>query len=311
MTEKIKKYLEFLKKQDGKQYFLLNKFYFFPDKSLGGSEEETLEKYYNYGDIKKLVLNNNFYQFLQLCMEDINFNNKLNYNLLRKIRFLLCDTLEFKREYISDLEDDYLRKFCGNEVPIGPIYSKKYSKLELYFIITHYQKIGFIYDQCPSIDKKDDIDTKLIENLIWTNGWKIDLYYEEYIKPIEERKSILKSIETDNYNDQLNCFLAIRNGHDKKSFHSLVCNNEFLNLIQNVLLEKELSNIVIDNIIEILEIGINFKTRNNIYEDFSYLYQKLGEQKIKEFDYKRAMNLITLLTTKKKSSKIIQLKKKT
>lgn len=309
MTVEIKKFLEQQKNIDRKQYFLLNKFYFFPNNSLGGNEENTLEKYYNYGDIKNLLLNNTFFQFLQLCMNDLKFNDRLDYNLLRKIRYLLCDSLDFKKKYIPDLEEEYLRKFCRNEVPIGPIYCKKYNTLELYGLIDHYQKYGFMYEIPHSRDKKDILDPKLIEQLIWENGWKLDLYYEKYIKPTEERNLILKIIETDNYNDQLNCFLAMRNGHDKKSFLSLVCNNEFLTILQNTLLKKELPNTVIDNVIEILEIGINFKTRNDVYEDFSYLYQALGEQLIKEFDYKRASHLITLLSQKKKKSKIVRYKK--
>lgn len=308
MKTEIKKFLEEIKKQNGKQYFLLNKFYFFPSNSLGGNEEETIEEYYNYGDVKQFFLNNNFFQFLELCMDDLDFSKKLDYNLLRKIRLILCDNLDFKNEYISDFEDEYFRKICCNEAPIGSIYSKKYNQSEWWFLKDHYKRFGFMYELSLSSSKIDKLDTKLLEKLIWRVGKELDVYYKNYVKPINDSKIILKRIESDNYRDPRNCFLMSTDGHDQETFCSLVCNNDFLKMITDVLMEKELPDTIIDNIIEILELGINFKTQNKIYEDFDYLCQLLGEKRIKEFDYKRAINVITLLMKKKKNHKIIQFK---
>lgn len=188
MIAEVKEFLQEMEKNDSEEYFLFARFYFSPDKVLGGNDEKTLDEYYKFGDIEKLILNNNFFQFLKACSLDSEFNERLNYNLLRKIRFLLFDSKDFKKEHLEDLEDLYLREFCQNKVPLGPIYAKKYRQLELYFIIEHYKKYGWIYEVDDHKEKLAKIDDKLLDELIYENGWNLDICYDTEIKPIEDRK---------------------------------------------------------------------------------------------------------------------------
>ena len=142
----VRKFLSKIEQEDINQYFRLYKFYLNPKVSLGGNDESTLEEYYEFGDIKHFILNNTFFQFLRICLQDKRFTSKLDLTLLSKIRFILYDSKEFKREYFIGLEDKYLREWCKNQVPLVPIYSKKYNIYQLIGIATIYKKYGWIYE---------------------------------------------------------------------------------------------------------------------------------------------------------------------
>jgi len=213
---------------------------------------------------------------------------KLEFNLLRKIRFLLYDSKEFKREYFKPLEDSYLRDWCNNKVPIGSTYAKRYNALELWGISLRYQEYGWIYDLELPKKQIDSLNIELIEHLMAA------------IKPEEDRKSLLNRIKTDNYEEVDNCFLYGRDGRDRKVFLYLVCDNDFLQIVEEILLKQSLPKIVIRNIIDILQVGIDFKTLNKVYDDFDFHYQQLGSEKVKCFDYKKAEKLISKLLEKEK-----------
>lgn len=304
MSEIIKEYLDRIKTEKPQYYFLLYRFYLNPNKVLGGNDENTMEQYYKYGDIKSLILNNTFFEFLYLCFCETQFNDKLDYNLLRKIRFILFDSKELKDNYSEILEDKHLRDFCNNKVPLGKEYSEKYNLWQLGTILDCYKRFGWIFEL--NINTKhvvNKLDINLVNKLISVSTNKLDIYYELYIKPIEDAKLILDCIKNDNYSNPDSCILYYKNGYNITIFNSLVCNNEFLKVARNNLFTQELHNNIIDNIITILEIGIDFKTLNMNYENFWFLYTKLGKEKIKEFDYKDASELIMLFQNKKKSHK--------
>ncbi len=303
--QEIKEFLSKIEQTDKEQYFRLYKFYRNPQLSLGGSEESTIEKYYEYGDIKYFILNNTFFEFLELCLKEREFEKKLDFNLLRKIRFLLYDSKEFKKMYFEPLEDPYLRDWCNNKVPIGPIYGKRYNMLDLYGISCRYQEHGWIYDLGLPKEQIDSLNTQLIEHLMDVNSLDQEVYYEKYIKPEEDRRSLLNRIKEEDYENYQNCFLYGRDGSDRKVFLHLVCDNEFLQIVEENLLKQPLPKIVIQNIIDILQVGIDFRTLNKIYEDFDYHYQQLGKEKVQSFDYKRAKRLISMLL-EKENPKIIK-----
>jgi hypothetical protein len=308
MDRKRKEFLRKLEEEDTDNYFLFYKFYFFPSRVLGGSDDETIDKYYEYGDIKRLILNYKFYEFLEICMEDKTFKEKLDFNLLRKIRFILFDCKDFKNEYISDLEDDYLQKFCQGEVTSGPVYSKKYKSIELWLISEHYKKVGWIYKLNIS-DEKDKIDINLLKDLIRTNESEQNVYYATYIEPINIRKRLLDSLKKGNYN-----FFVDMELRDRRKFRSLICDNEFLSVAKEYLFPIELPPEVIDNIIYIIDIGIDFKKMNSDkYTNFNYYYELLGKERVKEFSYQEAIEVKNLFEKKKKNyddNKSLKIKQK-
>ena len=303
---KVKEFLKELEKNDGQQYFRLYRFYKNPKSSLGGDEEETLEKYYEFGDIKYFILNNTFFEFLELCLEEKEFREKLNLNLLRKIRYILFDSKDFQKEYFAPLEDQYLRDWCNNKVPIGPIYGRKYNGLELLGISDLYEKYGGTYEMGIDNERFNNLNTDLIDRLCLDSTYDIDIYIGKYIEPQEQRKNLFERIKSDDYSSNFNCILTSRSAFDRKIFLNLVCDNEFLKIEEEVLLEKELSNIVIKHIIDILEVSIHFKKMYvDKYEDFWIHYNQLGKEKINVYDYQRAEYLISLLESKK-NKKIIR-----
>lgn len=300
----VKEFLNLVKKEDSAQYFRLYKFYKNPAVSLGGTEEKTLESYYQHGEIKNLIANNIFFQFLDLCLREESFVQKLDFILLRKIRFLLYDSKVFKEEYLDPLEDPYLRNWCSNKVPIGEYYSKKYNKLELWSISLKYQELGWIYELGLGKEIINDLDLNLIRRLLSEISFQIDVYYERYVKPIEDRKILLDTIRQEDYSASRNCFLESRDAFDKRVFKNLVCDNDFLDIVEETLLPKDLPKGVITNIISILEVSVDFKTLNIKYEDFQLHYQELGKERIASYNYQRAIKLISELK-KKEHLKVI------
>lgn len=309
MNKKTKELMHSLELYDKNNYFLFQRFYRNPSEVLGGSDEQTIDHYQDYGEIKQLVFNKSFFNLMNCLFDyndwDSNFSEKLNLNLLRKLKFLCYDTINFRKNslenYIEDLHDEYLRKFCRNEVPLGH-YTKKYNVLELSCIIEHFNKYGWLYELGINQEKIDEVNVDDIRELMYRIQSEIDIYYEKYIQPLEEQKDILKRIENENYEDDNCLFLMVRKGEDKKSINALVCCNEFLEIINNTLLQKKLPKIVIENIINILSIGIKLKTyildvEYNEESAFKYLCI-LGEERIKNFNYKEAERLISLLIKK-------------
>lgn len=71
--QEIKEFVSKLEQTEKEQYFRLYRFYKNPQLSLGGSEESTIDNYYEYGDIKHFILNNIFFEFLELCLKDEEF----------------------------------------------------------------------------------------------------------------------------------------------------------------------------------------------------------------------------------------------
>lgn len=151
------------------------------------------------------------------------------------------------------------------------------------------------------IDKEclDNLNTELIDQLCFENTYDIEIYRERYIEPQEQRKNLFERIKSDDYSTDFNCILASRGAYDRKIFLNLVCDNEFLKIVEEELLEKELSNITIKHIIEILEVSIHFKKMYvDKYEDFWIRYNQLGKEKINVYDYQKAEYLILLLEGK-------------
>lgn len=265
MTPDIKQYLKIIEQKDKKQYFLLYKFYLHPKKSLGDATTESLENYQNHGDIQHFLLNSYFFEFLSLCLQEPEFIQKLDNILLKKIIYILTDSKLHYKKFP-------LRKTIS-PLPISAYFQKN---IQI---------------------QKDKI--KLINTLLYTCYEKEIDYYENYIAPKLEKEKILNQIKGDNYQRVKTCFLYSRHGKDTYSFQYLICDNDFLEVIKSDLLPKQLPNIIIDHISEILEISINFKTIARQYEDFWKQYHRLGVDKINSYHYQEALSLLISLQEKK------------
>ncbi len=303
MSNEIREFLKNTSTSNNKVNFILYKFYLKPSEVLGSSEENTLNKYYLYGNINSLIVNNEFLKFLQLCLRDEEFTSKLDNVLLKKIRYILFDSKEYIEKYIKDLTSPQFKSFLDGEIPLPNKYRKKYNFLDIYALSDLYNRIGWIYSL--NITSKDikKYNKYLNNELILTVDFKEQIYYERYIKPTEERRNILNRISEDDYEDIDSCFLNLYDGHSRKIFPHIICDNEFISAVEKNLLHKDLPNIIIKNIIDILEVSINFKTMNDCYADFELLYSMLDKKKIESFNHSSALALIDKLSKKKTNPK--------
>ena len=278
MTEKIKAYLEKNKKINN---YIFWKFYINPELFF----KETTKRYiYNEIDSENIYLNEDFCEFLKQCLNDIDFIKKLDDQTLDNIRYELIISKEIvEATILDDIYKINLKK-------------ETLSKCYLNYLITN---LSFQRDYLSLVDYLIKKITLLEEE-----------YCEKNILPKLEKENIFKVILKDNYKNISNCFLTTRHGNDSISIKYLVCDNDFLELINNYLLDYNLPNNIIDNIIKILNKSINFKIINITYPNYWYEYQSVGKEKILSFHEKDAIKLIEVLNKKKKSPKIISINTK-
>lgn len=274
MTKEIKNYLKKLEKNNKINYFSFWKFYLKPKAILNDKEN-------NNSNI--LIENEEFFTFLNLCLKDKEFIAKLDEASMKKIRYILFD----RKEYLENSILDELYKTNFKENTLSKSY---FNNLVL------------------TLNSKRN-NLSIIDNLIKKITFLEEQYCEKNILPELEKKKIFKKITEDDYQNISNCYLFARHGKDRKSLQYIVCDNDFLDIIQKYLLNYDLPKVIINNIIEILETGINLKMRNTTHYNLWNSYQLPEEEKIKNFKATTAAKLIDSLKQKKRTKqKIIYIK---
>ena len=274
MTKEIKNYLKKLEKNNKINYLFFWKFYLKPKAILNDKEN-------NNSNI--LIENEEFFTFLNLCLKDKEFIAKLDEASMKKIRYILFD----RKEYLENSILDELYKTNFKENTLSKSY---FNNLVL------------------TLNSKRN-NLSIIDNLIKKITFLEEQYCEKNILPELEKKKIFKKITEDDYQNISNCYLFARHGKDRKSLQYIVCDNDFLDIIQEYLLNYDLPKVIINNIIEILETGINLKMRNTTHYNLWNSYQLPEEEKIKNFKATTAAKLIDSLKQKKRTKqKIIYIK---
>ena len=245
------------------QYFLYYSFYKNPNNFI-------LNKFQCYDNY---LLNYKFLLFLKFCLHDDVFIKRLDQYSFRNIRYLLYDSKELLENII--ISDKTLQILQASHL------SKSFLQQILSSVRSSEDVLSLIHQL---IKEEEDLETK---------------YYEDVVVPIFEKKRVFSLIKNDCYHDVESCYLFARHGKDRESFRYLVCSNDFLDVVESFLLKIDLSPIIIDHIIEILIMGIQFRTLETIYEDFWSLYRILGRDKVIHFEYERAKELIKQLEKKK------------
>ena len=281
MKLEIYKFLNEISNNNPNLYLKFYEFYIKPSISLGRANSYDAN-YYKHGNIKYFILNESFFEFLSLCMQDHTFNSKCDYNSLKKIENIIIDTLLIINNYTVS-KPRSITKFL----------SKKKSEWVL--------KFNYLIENADiDVSSIYSIDVKLLNQLLTINRHMSKIFKENHILNIGfDRKNFLNQIKEDDYDFNMRDTLLYNIRNNAKIMYSLVCSNEFMNIVETKLIGKYLDTKIVNNIIIILETSIYIKTlRYDKIDDLDFKYDLIGKELIKEFDLNKANSLLDILYNK-------------
>lgn len=164
--------------------------------------------------------------------------------------------------------------------------------------------LNLIIDDINFIKKLDnDIVNKLL-TLDLSDNLKEKVRYNIVVKEtlVDNKKMLNKKIFNMLNNNDFD-FLAYEkiNTNFFEIIDNLFCSNEFLNIIENKL-DEIINYKVLSNIYEIICESIKIKEMTSNYDD--WIYERISDNKIKEFDLKKANNLILKIFKKLNNKKL-------
>lgn len=155
------------------------------------------------------------------------------------------------------------------------------------------------YYNLISIDKfikSCDLKLNGLERLININE---RIKYNREIKIYDLKEKVFNEIREDN-----SSFLYLNYYNSDKIIDSLLCDNRFLDVLENEIIDRENDEYTINNIIEMLLLSIRLKSDNPETVNEVFTRNKLMKREYyKDFDIKRAEYLINKLENKLKEIK--------
>lgn len=198
----------------------------------------------------------------------------------------------------DEIECEILEKYIGDENFLDFI-SSVYEDDDFCNNLS-YDTINFIHKIL--IDLSDNYINKImINSLIKSTETLLRITHRRTIGLLNRREQLYELIENDDYNSTdfyLNRFVYTPDD----IVDVLTCNNNFLDLIENKIINGNIDKVVIDNIINILYRSIEFKTYT--YNQKDYKNYKIPVEEIKEFDVLRAQDIIKKLNKIRRKTKI-------
>ncbi len=277
-----------LEKRDKYLSFLIQRVRYNP-KIIFDHELRIKSKMLYLDGIKPYVLNNYFLYFLDIALTSHEFTDKLEYNTAH----LILEMLQKSEEFYKSINNK-----CPN------IFNKKDK---------HFRKFSYLYKNMFNLYNYQDYDLLVSERIIEKLENIKDFKYEIEILPKEKEEKIINRILNDDYNDEESCIVNNCSCNDKLLTSTIVCNNKFLYLVDE-LLSDELGVNTLKSILEILifSADVKFDKIENEILRSSYI-SRIGKEKFESFDYKYANELICkireLILEKKKLNKIINFPK--
>lgn len=254
------------------RYFLMNKFYY-NYKEILYKKDDT----YDIEIVKKYMFNNDFLELILIIFEEEDeILEDFDYDDLSLLKSIIEDAYEITRNEIEN-EHTYkdILKHFKYRVKYSELFKNQKEEIENYDLDMSYDCIRLLEEE-------------------------INIRYDHNVKPFKSVEEIINKVKNDNPLSDT----YILNTYDYEStviLFSLVCNNNFLDIIEYILLEKNMKVKTINNIINILNTSINLYF-NNIDSTFErYAIESLDN--IKDFNVAKAKELINKLTFKKKSIK--------
>lgn len=261
-----------LKSENLCRYFLMNKFYY-NYKDILYKKEDT----YDVEIVKKYMFNNDFLELILIIFEtEDEILEDFDYDDLNLLKSIIEDAYEITRNEIEN-EHTYkdILKHFKYRVKYSELFKNQKEEIENYDLDLSYDCIRLLEEE-------------------------INIRYDHNVKPFKSAEEVINKVKNDNPLSDT----YILNIYDYEStviLFSLVCNNYFLDIIEYILIEKNMKVKTINNIINILNTSINLYF-NNIDSTFErYAIESLDN--IKDFNVAKAKELINKLTFKKKCIK--------
>lgn len=308
---------EFFSSLTDNELFIFKKLYKDPESILGNEQDmdKAEEEYYNLFYYYDLMMNNNLLDFIITAYYETDFNSRTkdNFQVWRKLNFFVFDSLEFKKyHFIKD--DQKLIDVLESRIPIKEYLSNhklKYALMTLYDYYTNNKRL-FDHDYDSSyVEQYDEKKAKEAQSLL---NLRLTVMQEKLYKK-DHKEDVLRWIQEDNYDTESGSEKAYLYTHfinnpalDSSALDNLVCENRFLDIIEEQLDNKKLKGIALDNAINIIRMGIDVKS----YQEVEWnLYQnRIGVGVVKSFDIDHANQLLYKLVKYKSKLDNSRVKKK-
>lgn len=320
MKVELKKFFEKIK--NSKDSFLFLKLYYNPSSVLGDKQDmdEAEEEYNNLQNYCDLMLNNNLTEFINLLLNDDEFEERADLQIWRKLNFFLYDSADFKNYHQFQYDEDLIKLFTDKMTIIEYLDKKEFphingsvigliSRYDIYKKYTRLFEYNYSKEQVESFDENEASNVRSWVNL------RIDVIKEKTIDKQRKKEIALKWIQEDDYScsNYDNVYLyryvlksnfcepdSLFPGLCFTSLDNLVCENRFLDIMQQLLEQGIIKGIPLDNAIEIINMGIQIKSFKEPNADF--FIKRLGKDLVKEFDIKKAQQLLSELILYKRKN---------
>lgn len=307
--DKISAYIKQLDQELSPNFFHFYSFYKDPINALGGDDAYTLHDCHEYGLVKYFIGNGEFLKLLELCLDDTNFLNLIKNNkvILKKLEIIVGYSKDLfnLRISINDLPRFY-------DVINGQDDSslrEKYGDYDYTRIVEFFKKHPWIFELNNDFTNCDPILLRKINTFI---NNQLALKDKADFESTVGKNVVFGRIIADDYSKPESCYLFNKNGSDMESFKALVCNNDFLDVLEKHLVGKVLSEDIFNNIICILRLSIDIVSYYDIYTLDVPWYQEMidnniGKERLSDFDIYKCLCVIGRLQKNSKKSKIIYL----
>ncbi len=258
MTDITKQFFANNKKYE----FIFKKIYYHPE-ILKVFLKYDREQYYKLPIYYYLLLNNHFLDFLNNAIEyDEDFLCRLDIEILMVLENVLLNNQSVREEYfeVHDGTGEMSYTFFKTATNFQKVFNKPLDKKARYY-------------NWDFSDSLSDQITELQERVLAAKEGK------------EIISEILECIKEDN------CYLE--DADDITIFYALVCNNDFVSLIEEMFNKRQLSLSLIDKAKKIISSGVEIKTL--IGKGVIYQQKLIGEERVRSFDLKAAGQLLTKL----------------
>ena len=298
MSEKVS---QFFNKLDKTDQFLFYRLYNYPDSVLGKNQDmkEAEEEYYNLYNYFDLMLNNNYSKFISAVCYDYDFKKRCENNdqIWRKLHFFLWDSIDYKKYYCISLDKELI-EVLENKMPINSYLKNKKPPFPILEAYDAWQKYKRLFENNYLIKRIDSYDVKSANKARADINFVIQCIMEKINKK-NEREFILSRVAqedcsiTANEDSFLFRYSLNVTGLDYKVLDSLVCENRFLKIINQKLIDGCIGGYPLENVLKIIKTSI--KVKRHLVDDYSLYEGRLGQQKIQEFDLEFAETLVAKL----------------